>query len=715
MGLTKSSVGIRAIDTGPAIQKLSPDDKVIALAGNPNVGKSTVFNALTGLNQHTGNWPGKTVTNAQGRCTAGGRSYVMVDIPGAYSLMAHSAEEEVARNFICFGEPDAVVVVCDATCLERNLNLVLQTLEISRRVVVCVNLMDEAERKGIKLDLELLSGRLGVPVVGTTARRKKSLRLLTDCLERVCSAPEPGEPFSVRYPDAIEDAVALLEPLVEEKSAGRLNSRWLSLRLLDQDDSLIREINACLGEDFLRDEALQSALGEAMALLRERGVENTDQLKDMTVAALIHSAEAICCGAVTCERSQYAETDRRLDRLLTGRLTGYPVMLALLALIFWLTISGANYPSQLLADGLFRVQDRLTELFEYLNAPDWLHGVLVLGAYRVLAWVVSVMLPPMAVFFPLFTLLEDAGYLPRVAYNLDKPFKRCRACGKQALTMCMGFGCNAAGVVGCRIIDSPRERLLAILTNNFVPCNGRFPTLIALLTMFFVGTAGGGLSPVLSALLLTAAIVLGVGITFAVTKLLSETLLRGVPSSFTLELPPYRKPQIGKVLVRSVFDRTLFVLGRAAAVAAPAGLVIWLMANITAGGVSILAHCAAFLDPFARLMGLDGVILLAFILGFPANEIVIPIIIMAYTAQGSILELDSLAQMKDLFVQNGWTWVTAVSVMLFSLNHWPCSTTLLTIKKETGSLKWTALAAAIPTGVGVALCILFNAVAGLFA
>lgn len=715
MGLTKSSVGIRAIDTGPAIQKLSPDDKVIALAGNPNVGKSTVFNALTGLNQHTGNWPGKTVTNAQGRCTAGGRSYVMVDIPGAYSLMAHSAEEEVARNFICFGEPDAVVVVCDATCLERNLNLVLQTLEISRRVVVCVNLMDEAERKGIKLDLELLSERLGVPVVGTTARRKKSLRLLTDCLERVCSAPEPGEPFSVRYPDAIEDAVALLEPLVEKKSAGRLNSRWLSLRLLDQDDSLIREINACLGEDFLRDEALQSALGEAMALLRERGVENTDQLKDMTVAALIHSAEAICCGAVTCERSQYAETDRRLDRLLTGRLTGYPVMLALLALIFWLTISGANYPSQLLADGLFRVQDRLTELFEYLNAPDWLHGVLVLGAYRVLAWVVSVMLPPMAVFFPLFTLLEDAGYLPRVAYNLDKPFKRCRACGKQALTMCMGFGCNAAGVVGCRIIDSPRERLLAILTNNFVPCNGRFPTLIALLTMFFVGTAGGGLSPVLSALLLTAAIVLGVGITFAVTKLLSETLLRGVPSSFTLELPPYRKPQIGKVLVRSVFDRTLFVLGRAAAVAAPAGLVIWLMANITAGGVSILAHCAAFLDPFARLMGLDGVILLAFILGFPANEIVIPIIIMAYTAQGSILELDSLAQMKDLFVQNGWTWVTAVSVMLFSLNHWPCSTTLLTIKKETGSLKWTALAAAIPTGVGVALCILFNAVAGLFA
>ena len=714
MGLTNSSVGIRAADRGPAIQRRSPDDRVIALAGNPNVGKSTVFNALTGLNQHTGNWPGKTVASAQGSFTAGGRSYVLVDIPGAYSLMAHSAEEEVARNFICFGEPDAVVVVCDATCLERNLNLVLQTLEISRRVVVCVNLMDEARRKGIRLDLGLLSERLGVPVVGTTARRKKSLCRLTDTLERLCSAPEPGEAFSVRYPDAVEDAVALLEPLVREKCAGRLNSRWLSLKLLDRDDSLIREINAYLGEDFLRDEELAAAVGEAEALLRERGIENADRLKDLTVAALIHSAEKLCGGVVTCERPQYAEADRRLDRLLTGRLTGYPVMLALLALIFWLTISGANYPSQLLADGLFRVQDRLTELFEYLNAPDWLHGVLVLGVYRVLAWVVSVMLPPMAVFFPLFTLLEDAGYLPRVAYNLDRPFKRCCACGKQALTMCMGFGCNAAGVVGCRIIDSPRERLLAILTNNFVPCNGRFPTLIALLTMFFVGTSGGGFSSLLSALLLTAAIVLGVGITFAVTKLLSKTLLRGVPSSFTLELPPYRKPQIGKVLVRSVLDRTLFVLGRAASVAAPAGMVIWLMANVTAGGVSILEHCAAFLDPFARLMGLDGVILLAFILGFPANEIVIPIIIMAYTAQGSILELDSLAQMKDLFVQNGWTWVTAVSVMLFSLNHWPCSTTLLTIKKETGSLKWTALAAAVPTAVGVTLCILFNAAAGLF-
>ena len=711
MGLTNSSVGLGAVDSGLIIQKRSPDDKVIALAGNPNVGKSTVFNALTGLNQHTGNWPGKTVASAQGYCETEKHSYVMVDIPGAYSLMAHSAEEEVARNFLCFGAPDAIVVVCDATCLERNLNLVLQTLEISRRVVVCVNLMDEAERKNIKLDLPLLSERLGVPVVGTTARSKKSLRRLTDAIDNVCSGDAPSAPFAVRYPDTVEDAIAILQPIVEEKCGGRLSSRWLSLKLLDRDESLIREIERCLGADFLRDKELQAAITRAEARLRGSGIESADRLKDLTVSALVHSAEAICRGAVGREGAQYSDFDRRLDKVLTSKFTGYPVMLALLALVFWLTISGANYPSELLSKGLFWVQDRLTELFLYLHAPEWLHGVLVLGAYRVLAWVVSVMLPPMAIFFPLFTLLEDAGYLPRVAYNLDKPFKRCCACGKQALCMCMGFGCNAAGIVGCRIIDSPRERLLAILTNNFVPCNGRFPALIAILTMFF---AGGALSSLLSAIGLTAVIVLGVGITFAVTKLLSKTLLKGLPSSFTLELPPYRRPQIGKVIVRSVLDRTLFVLGRAAAVAAPAGVIIWLMANVSIGGVSLLDHCAAFLDPFARLMGLDGVILLAFILGFPANEIVIPIIIMAYTAQGSLTELGSLAQMKSIFIQNGWTWTTAVSVMLFSLNHWPCSTTLLTIKKETGSLKWTAAAAAIPTAVGIALCMLFTAVAGLF-
>ncbi len=713
MGLTNSSTGFKAVDSGLEIQKQSPNDKVVALAGNPNVGKSTVFNGLTGMNQHTGNWPGKTVANAQGYCSTRKQSYVMVDIPGTYSLMAHSAEEEVARNFICFGNPDAVVVVCDATCLERNLNLVLQTMEISSRVVVCVNLMDEAKRKNIRIDLPLIAKRLGVPVVGAVARKKKSLAGLMDALDETTAGKSRAKLFQVRYPDVIETAVSMIEPLVTEKSGGKLNGKWLSLKLLDQDESLTREIDSYLGEEFLKDGELRRAIALAGEYLEQNGV-GPDRFRDLIVSALVTAAENICGGAVTYGKKGYDLADRRIDRILTSKLTGYPVMLALLALVFWLTITGANYPSQLLADGLFWVQDRLTDLFQYLHAPSWLHGILVLGVYRVLAWVVSVMLPPMAIFFPLFTLLEDAGYLPRVAYNLDKPFKRCCACGKQALTMCMGFGCNAAGIVGCRIIDSPRERLLAILTNNFVPCNGRFPTLIAILTMFFIGTQTGAFTSLLSAVLLTAVIVLGVLITFGVTKLLSKTLLKGVPSSFTLELPPYRKPQIGKVIVRSIFDRTLFVLGRAVAVAAPAGMILWLMANTAVGGVSVLTHCAQFLDPFAKLMGLDGVILIAFLLGFPANEIVIPIIIMAYMAQGSLLELQSLAAMKELFVANGWTWVTAVCTMLFSLMHWPCSTTLLTIKKETGSWKWTALAAAIPTAAGIASCMLVAGAARLF-
>ncbi len=714
MGLTNNSVGIKAVDSGLLIKKHSLDDKIIALAGNPNVGKSTVFNGLTGLNQHTGNWPGKTVTNAQGYCATKKQSYVMVDIPGTYSLMAHSAEEEVARNFICFGNPDAVVVVCDATCLERNLNLVLQTIEIAPHVVVCVNLMDEAKRKNIEIDLSLLSKRLGVPVVGTIARSKRSLDELMNMLDTVTGNTISTTPYTVHYADILEKAIELLEPLVKEKCSQRLNSRWLSLKLLDQDESLIQEINAYLGEEFLQDEELKDTLAKAREELFNGGIHNNDQIKDLTVSALVNSAEKLCRGVITCHDRQYASFDRKLDKALTSRLSGYPIMLVLLALVFWLTITGANYPSELLSNGLFWIQDRLTDFFIYIQAPNWLHGILVLGVYRVLAWVVSVMLPPMAIFFPLFTLLEDAGYLPRVAYNLDKPFKKCCACGKQALCMCMGFGCNAAGVISCRIIDSPRERLLAILTNNFVPCNGRFPTIIAILSMFFIGAAGGAFSSLFSALLLTVVIVFGMIITFSVTKLLSKTLLKGVPSSFTLELSPYRKPQIGKIIVRSIFDRTLFVLGRAIAVAAPAGLFIWLMANITIGDTSILNHCAAFLDPFAKLMGLDGVILIAFILGFPANEIVIPITIMAYMAQGSILELDSIYQMKELFVRNGWTWVTAVSTILFSLNHWPCSTTLLTIKKETGSWKWTGIAAAIPTAVGIIICIIFTAIARFF-
>ena len=708
MGLTVDSMGKNSVDSGLEIRKRSPEDRVVAIAGNPNVGKSTLFNALTGMNQHTGNWPGKTVANAQGYCESAAHGYVLVDIPGTYSLMAHSAEEEVARNFICFGEPDATVIVCDATCLERNLNLVLQTLEVCGRALVCVNLVDEAQKRGIRIDFEGLSRRLGVPVIPTVARKKRTLRAVLDALDAMMEAP-PRAPMEIRYPNCVERAVARILPAAERCAAGRLPPRWLCLKLLDPDESLLRELTLYLGANPLEDEQLAA---EVQAARSESGLDK-DAWKDAVVSGVVRAAERICRGVISGGVEGYSPRDRRIDRMLTGRHTAYPVMLAMLALVFWLTIAGANGPSEALSRGLFALQDRLTELFEWLHAPEWLHGALVLGAYRVLAWVVAVMLPPMAIFFPLFTLLEDAGFLPRIAYNLDCPFRKCCACGKQALTMCMGFGCNAAGVVGCRIIDSPRERLIAVLTNSFVPCNGRFPTLIALITMFFAISAGGWMDSVWAALMLTMAILLSVGMTFAASRLLSKTVLRGAPSSFTLELPPYRRPQIGKVLVRSVFDRTLFVLGRAAAVAAPAGLVIWLMANVTLGGRSLLIHCAAALDPFARLMGLDGVILTAFILGLPANEIVMPIALMAYLAQGTLMEPGSTAEMKRILLENGWTWLTALCTMLFSLFHWPCSTTLATIRRETGSWKWTALAAALPTAIGMALCMLVAGAARL--
>ncbi|MFR1599047.1 MAG: ferrous iron transporter B, partial [Coprobacillus cateniformis] len=575
-----------------------------------------------------------------------------------------------------------------------------------------VNLMDEAIRKNIHINLPLLSQKLGVPVISTVARQKKSLDRFLKCLDDTIDTKEHHEHISITYPRLLEKAIAMIQPILEERLQGQLNTRWLSLKLLEQDPSLLVEIDHHLGTDFLKQEELISAINIAQELLQKHNID-TATIKDQIVSSLVHVAEDICQDVVTYEDAAYNQKDRKIDHILTSRWTGYPIMLALLAIIFWLTMTGANYPSQVLSDILFYIQDRLTDLFMYFHAPAWLHGVLVLGIYRVLAWVVSVMLPPMAIFFPLFTLLEDVGYLPRIAYNLDKPFKCCCACGKQALTMCMGFGCNAAGVIGCRIIDSPRERLLAIITNNFVPCNGRFPTLIAIITMFFVGSAGI-FSSVLSALFLTGLILLGIIMTFLVTKCLSKTLLKGVPSSFTLELPPYRKPQIGKIIIRSLFDRTLFVLGRAVCVAIPAGLIIWLMANIIIGDMSLLNHCAQFLDPFAKLLGLDGVILIAFILGLPANEIVVPIIIMAYLAQGTILDMSNLVELKALLVQNGWTWITAISTMLFSLMHWPCSTTLMTIKKETGSWKWSIVSFLVPTLIGLLVCFLFAQTAYFF-
>ena len=635
MGLTNRSTGKKLKNDKSNVFNKTTEQRVIALAGNPNVGKSTVFNSLTGMNQHTGNWPGKTVQSAIGYCKRGLQNYVVVDLPGTYSIDALSAEENVADEFLRSGNADVTVIVCDATCLERNLILVKQIQSITDSVIICVNLMDEAKKKGITIDLRLLAELIKAPVVGISARKRNGTDKLLDAID-----------------DYFETHVSSTE--ITNKA-----------------------------DDFNLDEA-------------------------------IIIAEDICQSVVKYKSCEYNKKDRFLDKIFTGKYTGYPFMLVLLFFIFWLTLYGANYPSSIISSFLFGLEKYLYSALSYVGMPEFFCQMLVYGTYRVLSSVVSVMLPPMAIFFPLFTLLEDSGYLPRIAYNLDKPFKCCNTCGKQALTMCMGFGCNAAGVVGCRIIDSKRERLLAIITNSFVPCNGKFPTLITLIGLLLFSDMLSVKTSILSALLLTLLIIFAIIMTFLVTFVLSKTLFKGIPSSFVLELPPYRTPQIGKVIIRSIFDRTVFVLGRAVAIAAPVGVIIWLLANIEVNNISLISYLSDVLNPIGEFFGLDGVILIAFILGFPANEIVLPIILMIYLGGGNIVEITNINEIRGILSDNGWGTLTIINTMILMLFHFPCSTTLLTIKKETGSARFTALSAVLPTLLGLSICFVVRVLFEIF-
>ncbi len=719
-------------------------DFLVALAGNPNTGKSTLFNRLTGLRQHVGNWPGKTVTRAEGRFKFNGRVYRVVDLPGIYSLLTASVEEEVARDFLLFGNPDVVIVVVDATALERNLNLVLQILQLTPRVVVALNLMDEARRKGIHVNHRQLARELGVPVIPIVARTGEGIGYLMQAVEDVASGNLKPQPRRLELEPELAQAVQQLVPRLRERFpeiAGM--AEWVALRLLDGDPTLEEAVRTgTLGRNIRQPRkpyrepvmgpqvllALEPAPGpgqpaaqpvvetdpEAAAIL-EQAARLRQQLgeafRDRLVENLYREATAIAQRVVSETPTPARTWEERIDRIVTHPVWGLPIMVLGLTVVFWITIVGANYPSELLATVLFTIEGWGIALFEALGLPWWLTSFLWEGVYRGLAWVVSVMFPPMAIFFPLFTTLEDLGYLPRVAFNLDWLFKKVGAHGKQALTMAMGFGCNAAGVVSTRIIESPRERLIAILTNNFVPCNGRWPTLIMLGSVFVAAAFPPAFAAFVAAGSVMFAVLVGIAFTFLTSWLLSRTLLKGEASAFTLELPPYRRPDFKRILYTSFIDRTIKILHRAVVMAAPAGAVIWLLGNIRVGGLPLAQHIAAFLDPLGRLMGLDGVILLAYIIAIPANEIVVPSIIMIYSGAGALTELDSVQALRALFVdQAGWTLLTAVNLMLFAVMHNPCSTTILTIWKETGSKKWAAVGALLPLGIGFVVTVLVAAV-----
>ena len=692
----------------------------IALAGNPNTGKSTVFNALTGLRQHTGNWPGKTVTRAEGSFSFHDQRYRIIDLPGTYSLLSTSEDEEVARDFILFGKPDVTVIVVDASRLERNLSLALQILEITDKAVLCLNLMDEARRHHITIDTRTLSRDLGIPVVATSARTKEGIPDLLFAIEEVVSGKfQTKKQTYIDLPKENAEAIVELQSALSELNPELPNTRWLAMRLIEGDESVQKGVE----EGTFSAENNPEKQSRVLRIADEYHKILGDSYRNDLVEAIYAEATTLINASVSTDFSARSfRVDRAIDRVVTHKIWGFPIMFLLLAGVLWITIIGANYPSQWLSD-LFVgwLYPLLKDGANALHFPWWLSGFLIDGVYLATTWVISVMLPPMAIFFPLFTLLEDFGYLPRVAFNLDKLFRTAGAHGKQALTMSMGFGCNAAGVVATRIINSPREKLIAIITNNFSLCNGRWPTQILIATLFIGALVPKQWSGTVAMIAVIGIAVLGIVFSFLTSWLLSKTLLKGESSFFVLELPPYRPPRFFQTLYTSLIDRTLIVLWRAIVFAAPAGAVIWLICNLQIAQQPIALWLIQGLDPIGVFIGLNGVILLAYIVAIPANEIVIPTVLMlttmvlGQTAVGEgagVLMEASTSQVGVLLHAGGWTLLTAVNLMLFSLLHNPCSTTIYTIYKETQSKKWTLIATLLPVLYGIVVCFLVARIFG---
>ena len=604
--------------------------KKVLLMGNPNVGKSTVFNEITGMHQHTGNWTGKTVDSAIGKYYYKYNNYELIDLPGTYSLIASSKEEEVAGNYLLNENYDCVVIVIDATLLQRNLMLFYQIFDITSKVVVLLNLCDEAKKRNIEIDKNILQNLLGVPVIKATARSGKGINELLEEIHLIVTNEEDY-----------------------------YTKRNVDIDKIDTDN-------------------------------------------------ILEKAQFVSSKAIKTIPSKKERRDEILDKILLGKYTSIPIMLLIFGLILFITIKLSNYPSEFLSDIFSKFEVFLSIKMTDSGISPILISLLVDGMLKVLLWVIAVMLPPIVIFFPLFSLLEDFGILPRFAFNLDSPFEKCNACGKQALTTCMGLGCNAIGVTGARIIDSKRERNIAIITNSLTPCNGRFPFLIAVISIFLAKNS------ITASLILLSFIVLSVIVTMICSKILSKTALKGKSGSLIFELPKYRVPDFKNVIKSTFRDKILFVLFRAVIVSIPAGLIIWALANIDVNGISLLNILSVKLDPFGKIIGLDGVMLVAFILGLPANEIVLPIALMAYLSTNVMKDYSSIENLSTILISNGWTIKTAICACIFSMFHFPCATTLLTIGKETKSIKYTLLSIITPLLSGIIICTVINALFSIF-